>query len=78
MNSAGTRRRRSSLGETDVPRAKEPITPREFAEQMRGVAYHADEDPERAAGDGLKLILQVLEQCGFREGIRVYLEMKKY
>lgn len=54
------------------------MTPKEFAEKMKEIAKFSDDDPEIAHGDADALIVQVLKEYGYQEGLEIFIKMDKW
>jgi hypothetical protein len=56
------------------------MTPEEFAAAMQKIATHQergyDEEPRHADADGL--MMQVLSELGYGEGVEIFSEMPKW
>ena len=66
------------MASKDVPQAEKSrcMTPEEFAETMKEIAE--SEDPECAHGDMDDLMCQLLEDLGYEEGVKIYLDADKW
>lgn len=53
-----------------------PLTPEQFASEVRRIAQSSDEENRHMDAD--KLLCDVLASLGYGEGVKVYVEMEKW
>lgn len=54
------------------------MSPEEFSEKMWRIKIRRDSTPEENHGDADRLMCELLESLGYREGVRYFKEMEKW